>query len=324
MARLRMILRLAFLAVIPMLFSSCEKEEDSTSGDSYRYYALNVYPNRAMYGTVDGAGVYMQGDTVVVEAEPFVGYYFIRWSDGDASNPRTIVVEGDLTLYALFSDRADDPNPYNPIGGSGDNPDPEPLQTEGWVDLGLPSGLLWAACNVGASSPEDYGDYVAWGETQSKDIYNWSTYQYGSDYNKLTKYCYNANYGLDGYTDNLRTLEPGDDAAMVRQGGGARTPTQSDWQELMANTTCKWTVWNGVYGCRFTAANGNAIFLPAAGYRSYTVTLDAGSYGDYWSSTLGTDNPGNAWKFFCGSNRLNMNAVSRSYGFSVRAVRAAN
>ncbi|MBR3783332.1 MAG: hypothetical protein IKJ78_02545, partial [Bacteroidales bacterium] len=133
----------------------------------------------------------------------------------------------------------------------------------GWVDLGLPSGLLWATCNVGADTPEEFGDYFAWGETQPKDEYTWDNYRFGSDQMHLTKYCSQQEYGLDGFTDSLTTLKSEDDAA-ASLGDGARTPTREEWQELMDNTTSEWTTQNGVKGIKFTASNGNAIFLPAA------------------------------------------------------------
>jgi len=95
-----------------------------------------------------------------------------------------------------------------------------------WVDLGLPSGLLWGAHNVGASAPEDYGDHFAWGETESKEYYNWRTYRYcyGDWRHRLTKYCTKSDYGYNGFTDNLTILQPGDDAATANWGDGARTP----------------------------------------------------------------------------------------------------
>lgn len=192
-----------------------------------------------------------------------------------------------------------------------------------WVDLGLPSGLLWADRNVGAKSAEDYGNYYAWGETAPKEVYDWTTYAYSNDYAQLTKYCDMSDHGLDGFTDNLTTLEASDDAATVNIGGGARTPTKDEWRELMDNTTRSLTTRNGVYGCLFTASNGKSLFLPAAGEYSYNPgeVLYAGSTGSYWSSTLHLSDmvgPSCAWHFsFSG---LGMN--SRPFGCSVRAVRA--
>ena len=89
-----------------------------------------------------------------------------------------------------------------------------------WVDLGLPSGLLWATRNVGANSPEDYGNYFAWAETSPKSVYDWDTYIYTcGNWGDLTKYCDNSNYGCNGFTDNLTILQPGDDAATANYGG---------------------------------------------------------------------------------------------------------
>ena len=193
-----------------------------------------------------------------------------------------------------------------------------------YVDLGLPSGLLWATCNVGADSPEEYGDYFAWGETTPKDVYNWSNYQYGHDWNQLTKYCNDAISGYNGFTDNLITLLPEDDAATANWGPDWRMPTKAEWQELYNNTTVTWTTQNGVSGRLFTAANGNSLFLPAAGYR-YNSSLDgAGSDGDYWSSSLYTVYPGSAWYFGFGSGGYGMYNDGRYYGLSVRPVRSAS
>ena len=190
-----------------------------------------------------------------------------------------------------------------------------------YVDLGLPSGLLWATCNVGASSPEDYGDYFAWGETQPKDYYDWSTYQYGNDWNQLTKYCNTSNYGYNGFTDNLTTLLPEDDAATANWGSDWRMPTKEEWQELYNNTTHTWTTQNGVEGRLFTASNGNSLFLPAAGYRSNSSLYSAGSYGNYWSRSLYTS-PSNAWGFSFYWSNCFMGYYGRKDGFSVRPVRS--
>ena len=192
-----------------------------------------------------------------------------------------------------------------------------------YVDLGLPSGLLWATCNVGADTPEDYGDYFSWGETQPKDTYNWSTYQHCmGDYNMLTKYCYNANQGYNGFTDYLTTLLPEDDAATANWGSDWRMPTEEEWQELYNNTNVIWTTQNGVNGRLFTASNGNSLFLPAAGDRDGSDLDDAGSDGYYWSSSLRTDvRPDDAWSLHFYSVGYSGYLGYRYYGQSVRAVR---
>ena len=194
-----------------------------------------------------------------------------------------------------------------------------------YVDLGLPSGTLWATCNVGATSPEDYGDYFAWGETEPKDSYAWSTYQYcNGSYNTLTKYCNKSSYGFNGFTDDLTTLQPDDDAATTNWGSDWRMPTQAEFQELLDNTTLTWTQQNGVNGRLFTASNGNSLFLPAAGYRGSSSFNDAGSCGDYWSSSFNSDYPGDAWRLHFSAGNYGMNRSSRYYGQSVRPVRSAS
>ena len=188
------------------------------------------------------------------------------------------------------------------------------LHEDDYVDLGLPSGTLWAICNLGANAPEDYGDYFAWGETTPKDVYNWSTYQYG-DGDTFTKYS-----GSDGLT----TLLSGDDAATANWGSGWRMPTREEWQELYNNTTVTWTTQNGVSGRLFTAANGNSLFLPAAGYRYFSSLYNAGSYGYYWSGSLHTGYPNVAWYFGFGSGNCGMYDSGRYLGQSVRPVRSAS
>ena len=195
-----------------------------------------------------------------------------------------------------------------------------------YVDLGLPSGLLWATCNVGANVPEEYGDYFAWGETTPKDTYNWSTYQYcNGSFNTLTKYCNNSSYGYEGFTDDLTTLLPEDDAATANWGSGWRMPTEEEWEELLDNTTVTWTTQNGVNGRLFTATNGNSLFLPAAGARWDGELGNVGS-GNYWSSSLDmvySDNSDNALGFGFESGGYIVGYAGRYYGFTVRPVRSA-
>lgn len=194
------------------------------------------------------------------------------------------------------------------------------LTSGDWVDLGLPSGLLWATRNVGASSSTDYGNYYAWGETTPKSFYDWSTYRYcNGHYDQLTKYCNNSSYGYNGFTDGLTTLQPGDDAATANYGG--RTPTLAEWQELIDNTTSQWMTINGVNGRCFTGTNGNSLFLPAAGRRWGSSLGRAGGWSYYWSSSLFTGSPGYAWGFHFNSVDQFMSGHYRGRGFSVRAVR---
>ena len=147
------------------------------------------------------------------------------------------------------------------------------------VDLGL--SVRWATCNVGAESPEEYGDYFAWGETEEKTNYAWSTYKWcNGSYNSLTKYCTDSSFGT---VDNKKVLDPEDDAATANWGGSWRMPTLDELEELCNKCSWKWTLVNGVSGQKVTGPNGNSIFLPAAGYRDGGGVYHRGSYGYYWS-----------------------------------------
>ena len=192
---------------------------------------------------------------------------------------------------------------------------------EDWVDLGLPSGLLWATYNVGASFVEDYGDYFAWAETQPKDDYTWSNYSYCCHGNSLslTKYCNHVGYGCDGYLDTLTILEPEDDAATANWGNGWRTPSKEEWQELFDNCSSIWTTQNGVNGRLYTGPNGNTLFLPAAGSNGFLV----GSAGFYRTSILLEADPSGTWEAYFGENNSSVYYNDRSGGISVRAVRSA-
>ncbi len=195
-----------------------------------------------------------------------------------------------------------------------------------YVDLGLPSGTLWADRNVGAASPEDYGDYFAWGETRPKDKYDWGTYKYATAYDEQTKYCNNSSYGYNGFTDNLTVLLPEDDAAIANLGKDWRMPTQAEFQELYDNCDWEWTSnYNGtgvagrIVKSRITS---NSLFLPAAGCRFSTSLGLAGSLGYYWSSSLTTDRPGHGHDLYFGSGSVYPDDFSsRRHGQSVRAVR---
>ena len=195
-----------------------------------------------------------------------------------------------------------------------------------WVDLGLPSGLLWAKCNLGATKPEEYGDYYAWGETDTKEVYTWETYKYCTAVDEegwvktLSKYNTNSRYGTP---DNLTTLQPSDDVATAKLGVGARMPTETEWRELIANTTSEWTSENGIYGRKLTASNGKSLFFPAAGFRDGSELLDVGENGVYWSSSLDADDPGFAWYFDFDSDDQDVYHYYLLYGFSVRAVCAS-
>lgn len=147
------------------------------------------------------------------------------------------------------------------------------------VDLGLPSGLKWRSMNVGASIPEDYGDYFAWGETSTKSKYSWSNYTFGHEQNGTF-----SKYGTGGPNDKS-VLDPEDDAATVILSDGWRTPTVKEWKELIDNCSWAWKTRNGVNGMLVTGPNGKSIFLPAGGWYETSIT-NRGSYGSYWTASL--------------------------------------
>ena len=187
-----------------------------------------------------------------------------------------------------------------------------------YVDLGL--SVMWATCNVGASKPEEFGNYYAWGEVAPKKYYGWNTYKYcNGSYKTLTKYNTVSDFGL---VDNKTTLEPNDDAATANWGRGWRTPTKAELEELRNYCTWEWTSLNGVIGCLITSErNGRSIFWPAAGSK-YKNSLDTSPHKNAWSwsSTISNSKPYTAYS----RNADNMTADyyygSRVYGYSVRPV----
>lgn len=190
-----------------------------------------------------------------------------------------------------------------------------------YVDLGLPSGTLWATCNVGANNPEDYGNYYAWGETSTKPIYSWDNYRYCKGKNVLfTKYCNVSRLGNNGFTDDLVILQPGDDAATVNWGRDWRMPTKDDFWELFNNTRYIWMTKNGVCGMLFYASNGNAIFLPAAGIGYDKGIGSPGEVGSYWTSLLDTGFTSMSWHLQFDSKDIGTWWTERKYGLSVRPV----
>ncbi len=185
----------------------------------------------------------------------------------------------------------------------------------GYVDLGLPSGLKWATCNVGANKPEEYGNYYAWGETTTKSTYNWSTYKWcNGSYTTLSKY---------NTVDKKTVLELADDAARANWGGQWRMATDAEWTELRENCTWTWTDdynGTGVAGRIVTSkTNGNSIFLPAAGFRLNGNLGDVGLNGNFWSSSLNAINSPDAWVVYYYSG-VSRTAGTRACGRSVRPV----
>ena len=193
-------------------------------------------------------------------------------------------------------------------------PEPE------YVDLGL--SVKWATCNIGASSREEYGNYYAWGETETKSSYTWTNYKWcnNGSFKNLTKYNTDSYYGD---VDNVTILAPEDDIAYITYGGNWRMPTTDEMNELIQYCTWHWTTLNGVYGCLFTSKKVGymncSIFLPAGGYYQ-DFKLNEGSYGNYWTSSLGGINPGNGSYLYFSSSNAGIGNADRSLGYRIRPV----
>ena len=199
------------------------------------------------------------------------------------------------------------------------------------VDMGL--SVKWASFNVGASKPEEHGHYFAWGETSPDKVkYDWKSYQLseGEYGDELTRYCNMTQYGYEGYTDSRTVLEPGDDAARANLSGKWRMPTRTEFEELLnpAKCTVKWEPQSGVAGLKVTSkSTGKTVFFPAAGSKSGPAVDDsyivgAGTLGRYWSSSLNTEGPYNAYYLLFDKDGGNVFNYYRYYGYPVRAVLA--
>lgn len=176
-----------------------------------------------------------------------------------------------------------------------------------YVDLGLPSGLKWATCNVGASKPEEYGGYYAWGETEEKNDYSSDTYKY-----------YDSSTGYVDIGSNISGTQY--DVAHVKWGSSWRMPTESEIQELVNNCTWKWATYNGVNGQLITGSNGNSIFLPAAEYRFGTDFSNLNTGGHCWSATYGVYNNDRAVSLYFGGRTWGWTNSLRINGYTVRPV----
>lgn len=184
-----------------------------------------------------------------------------------------------------------------------------------FVDLGLPSGTLWATQNMGASAPEQAGDYYAWGELEPKETYTWATYSLcGGTSRTLSRYCGNADYGT---VDNKVQLTLEDDAANQQWGGLWRMPTKEQAQELKSQ--CKWVLDSARGGYVLTGPNGNTLFMPLTGYMEGSNVYGKTSAGYFWTSTLGSGYPYNAYCLVFEQSSFDKN-VLRYCGRTIRPV----
>lgn len=208
-------------------------------------------------------------------------------------------------------------------------------EVDGAVDMGL--SVKWASHNLGASRPEEYGDYYAWGETEphyssldplvwkegNDEVgYGWENYKWCmGETSTLTKYCYDSSCGYNGFTDDKTVLDLEDDAAHVILGGHWRIPTKTEWNELIENCANTWTQKNGVSGMKLTSKkNANSIFLPASGEFSYDYLINPGANGFYWTSSLRENYAHFAWGVEISDNMIGITDFLRHTGLAVRPV----
>lgn len=184
------------------------------------------------------------------------------------------------------------------------------------VDLGL--SVKWATCNVGASSPEEYGGYYAWGETVEKEDYSWNSYKWSNGSStSMNKYCAYSSYGK---IDDKTVLELEDDVANAKWGDSWRMPTREEMSDLLTKCTWEWTTYNGVEGRLVTGPNGNSIFLPYTGYRKGKYREDDVCY--YWTASLSLyeNTCDTAFAFDFEDDYKGWENTSRFYGYPIRPV----
>ena len=275
-----------------------------------KYYTITFDANGGTGSMSEMTYVYGQYITLTENKFTRAGYYFRVWntkSDGTGTsynNKASITPTQSITLYAQWKVST----------GIADGHE--------WVDLGF--GTKWATMNVGAESPEDYGDYFAWAETSPKSTYNWSTYKWCSvsaNSFYLTKYCGKSQYGA---VDNRVIVNSSDDAASVNWGSNWRYPSQNEFGTLMNPNFTKWT-WttqNGVNGYKVTSLiNGNSIFLPAAGMYKDSNAIGVGTYGYYWTDLVYSYQPFESYMPYFNSKEKDSETTNMRYeGCSIRPV----
>jgi hypothetical protein len=247
----------------------------------------------------------------------------------------TLVVMGLVFFTACEKQPVPEKQPVDDGGGiEKPKPDEPEEKLEEYVDLGL--SVKWATCNLGATKPEEYGGFFMWGDVDPtlRVYYSWDEYKYCDGSNRtLTKYCYDKNYGKNGFTDDKLVLDASDDAASVILKGKWRMPTAEERDELIDEKKCKWeyVVVNGVKGARITSKvkgyEGRSIFLPATGWQREAMQVAEQEAACYWTSSICTqtqytDAPSNACALsFSYTQQMNGYAwEKRFYGCCIRPV----
>lgn len=323
--------RVLFLAAIALLLFSCGKDNENPqeqikSGDPVvTAEATEVTMNSAiLYGYVNTEYLLMGGESgfiVSTSSTPSLdnGQKVVS-SEVDKNGKYFVQVSGLTSSTTYYYKAFLNTGTTNLVG------EVRSFTTKDFgfaaIDIGL--SVKWANANLGASAPDEYGDYYAWGETEPKEDYSWETYKWcNGNYNNLTKYNTGSSYGT---VDKKTVLEADDDVAHVKLGGNWRIPTISEVDELIstrnnASYQWEWKSLNGHNGWLVTyLVNNNSIFLPAAGNRRDASLYFVGSDGYYWSSSLTTDYPDRARAVDFNSGNVDSYNYGRSYGFSVRPV----
>lgn len=248
------------------------------------------------------------GGTIVVDIEKGSGHYSVSVSSDAASvfiQDKSIVLKanaiGSLEVIVTDEKFRKEQKINMTIIDFG-------LSTANAIDLGLSSGLKWASCNLGATKPEEFGDYYAWGETEKKESYDWSTYIHCDG---TAKSCHDLGGDISGTSY---------DVAHAKWGGTWRMPTNEEMKELIDECKHKWVQVNDVYGIRFTGPNGNSIFLPATGYRNAANLQSQDNQGCYWLGTSLSTYNFFAYSLKISSEVVNTNSMYRYYGLCVRPV----
>lgn len=259
MKSIKFLMRLFLMALIVVSCKKNDNEPNEPNDPSNPVidgctvsFDLN-YENGGMYKTIEVE----RNKTITKPEDPSrSGFDFYNWSTDKAGTNEfdfsTPIVEN-MTLYAQWAEKFEA------------------------VDLGLSSGLKWATCNIGAQNPEDYGNYYAWGESETKTSYFWENYSFYAD-GKYLKY---------NDEDKLISLLPEDDVTMLRTKNKWFTPSAEQINELIAGCDLSWELRNDKCGIKFTSkVNGNSIFIPASGYRYENTRDRVDSWVCIWSSTL--------------------------------------
>ena len=331
------LLQFLFISVLALGFSACGGDSDDEGGS----YSSSIvgrwqYSNTAFVFNSDKTGYHetdlrSEGWGVTKSRFTWVqtDIHLLLTYDGSGSHAKgdfvyiytldkniLTVYYGDGELMGIYKKQSGSADNGNGGDDNDDNDDDDYINGHEYVDLGL--SVKWATCNVGASMPEEYGGYYAWGETGEKSEYDWDTYKWcnGSGHT-LTKYCTDSD---DGRVDNKTTLEPSDDVAHVKWGGSWRMPTKDEIEELHDKCSWTWTTVNGVNGYKVIGPNGNSIFLPAAGHRNGSGLIYRGTYGYYWSSSLDVRYCYLAYDLYFYDSYHDLSDSRRIDGLSVRPV----